>query len=298
MEIRVLRYFLAVAREGSITAAANTLHLTQPTLSRQLQDLEKELGQKLLVRGKYKVSLTPEGMILRKRAEEIVDLVEKTESEFQSIKDIVSGDIYIGCGETDSMKYVANVMKELQDEYPDIKFHIYSGNAEDVTEKLDKGLLDFGVLIQPIDLSKYDNLPLPDKDVWGVIAKKDSPLAQKDKVTLKDLVNVPLIASRQMSKKYSSQSGFLDWFGKEFEHLNIAATYNLVYNAAIMVNAGIGYAVTLDKLINTSDITNLCFIPLSPRLESGLDIVWKKHQVFSPAAKIFLDRLQKKFGTV
>ena len=298
MEIRVLRYFLAVAREGSITAAANTLHLTQPTLSRQLQDLEKELGQKLLVRGKYKVSLTPEGMILRKRAEEIVDMVEKTESEFQSIKDIVSGDIYIGCGETDSMKYVANVMKELQDEYPDIKFHIYSGNAEDVTEKLDKGLLDFGVLIQPIDLSKYDNLPLPDKDVWGVIAKKDSPLAQKDKVTLKDLVNVPLIASRQMSKKYSSQSGFLDWFGKEFEHLNIAATYNLVYNAAIMVNAGIGYAVTLDKLVNTSDITNLCFIPLSPRLESGLDIVWKKHQVFSPAAKIFLDRLQKKFGTV
>ena len=298
MEIRVLRYFLAVAREGSITAAANTLHLTQPTLSRQLQDLEKELGQKLLVRGKYKVSLTPEGMILRKRAEEIVDLVEKTESEFQSIKDIVSGDIYIGCGETDSMKYVANVMKELQDEYPDIKFHIYSGNAEDVTEKLDKGLLDFGVLIQPIDLSKYDNLPLPDKDVWGVIAKKDSPLAQKDKVTLKDLVNVPLIASRQMSKKYSSQSGFLDWFGKEFEHLNIAATYNLVYNAAIMVNAGIGYAVTLDKLVNTSDTTNLCFIPLSPRLESGLDIVWKKHQVFSPAAKIFLDKLQKKFGTV
>ena len=298
MEIRVLRYFLAVAREGSITAAANTLHLTQPTLSRQLQDLEKELGQKLLVRGKYKVSLTPEGMILRKRAEEIVDMVEKTESEFQSIKDIVSGDIYIGCGETDSMKYVANVMKELQDEYPDIKFHIYSGNAEDVTEKLDKGLLDFGVLIQPIDLSKYDNLPLPDKDVWGVIAKKDSPLAQKDKVTLKDLVNVPLIASRQMSKKYSSQSGFLDWFGKEFEHLNIAATYNLVYNAAIMVNAGIGYAVTLDKLVNTSDTTNLCFIPLSPRLESGLDIVWKKHQVFSPAAKIFLDRLQKKFGTV
>ena len=298
MEIRVLRYFLAVAREGSITAAANTLHLTQPTLSRQLQDLEKELGQKLLVRGKYKVSLTPEGMILRKRAEEIVDMVEKTESEFQSIKDIVSGDIYIGCGETDSMKYVANVMKELQDEYPDIKFHIYSGNAEDVTEKLDKGLLDFGVLIQPIDLSKYDNLPLPDKDVWGVIAKKDSPLAQKDKVTLKDLVNVPLIASRQMSKKYSSQSGFLDWFGKEFEHLNIAATYNLVYNAAIMVNAGIGYAVTLDKLVNTSDTTNLCFIPLSPRLESGLDIVWKKHQIFSPAAKIFLDRLQKKFGTV
>ncbi len=296
MEFRVLRYFLTVAREGSITAAANSLHLTQPTLSRQLQDLEKELGQKLFIRGKYKVSLTPEGMILRKRAEEIVDMVEKTEAEFQSIKDTVCGDIYIGCGETDSMKYVAQVMKELQDDYPEIKFHIFSGNAEDVTEKLDKGLLDFGVLIQPIDLSKYDNLPLPDKDVWGVITKKDSPLAQKDKAELKDLVNVPLIASRQMSKKYSAQSGFLDWFGEEFEHLNIAATYNLVYNAAIMVEAGIGYAITLDKLVNTTDITNLRFVPLYPKLESGLDIVWKKHQMFSPAAKLFLKRLQDKFS--
>lgn len=296
MEFRVLRYFLTVAREGSITAAANSLHLTQPTLSRQLQDLEKELGQKLFIRGKYKVSLTPEGMILRKRAEEIVDMVEKTEAEFQSIKDTVCGDIYIGCGETDSMKYVAQVMKELQDDYPEIKFHIFSGNAEDVTEKLDKGLLDFGVLIQPIDLSKYDNLPLPDKDVWGVITKKDSPLAQKNKAELKDLVNVPLIASRQMSKKYSAQSGFLDWFGEEFEHLNIAATYNLVYNAAIMVEAGIGYAITLDKLVNTTDITNLRFVPLYPKLESGLDIVWKKHQMFSPAAKLFLERLQDKFS--
>ena len=296
MEFRVLRYFLTVAREGSITAAANSLHLTQPTLSRQLQDLEKELGQKLFIRGKYKVSLTPEGMILRKRAEEIVDMVEKTEAEFQSIKDTVCGDIYIGCGETDSMKYVAQVMKELQDDYPEIKFHIFSGNAEDVTEKLDKGLLDFGVLIQPIDLSKYDNLPLPDKDVWGVITKKNSTLAQKNKAELKDLVNVPLIASRQMSKKYSAQSGFLDWFGEEFEHLNIAATYNLVYNAAIMVEAGIGYAITLDKLVNTTDITNLRFVPLYPKLESGLDIVWKKHQIFSPAAKLFLERLQDKFS--
>ena len=295
MEFRVLRYFLTVAREGSITAAANSLHLTQPTLSRQLQDLEKELGQKLLVRGKYKVSLTPEGMILRKRAEEIVDMVEKTEAEFQSISDIVGGDIYIGCGETDSMKHIAEVMKELQLQYPDIKFHIYSGNAEDVTEKLDKGLLDFGVLIQPIDLSKYDNITLPEKDVWGVIARSDSPIAEKNEVFLNDLTDVPLIASRQMSKKYSADSGFLDWFGVEFEKLNIVATYNLVYNAAIMVDAGMGYAVTLDKLVNTTANSNLCFKPLSPKLESGLDIVWKKYQVFSPAAKLFLEKLQEKF---
>ncbi len=295
MELRVLRYFLTVAREGSITAAANALHLTQPTLSRQLQDLEKELKQKLLIRGKYKIKLTPEGMILRKRAEEIVELVEKTEEEFNSISEIIAGDIYIGCGETDSMKYVAEVMKNIQNDYPDIKFHIYSGNAEDVTEKLDKGLLDFGILIQPIDLSKYDHITMPQKDVWGVIMRKDSPLAKKEVIKLEDLVKVPLIASRQMSKKYSADSGFLDWFGEEFDKLNIKATYNLVYNAAIMVESGIGYAVSLDKLIKESGGTNLCFRPLSPKLESGLDIVWKKSQIFSPAAKLFLEKLYDKF---
>ncbi len=295
MEVRVLRYFLTVAREGSITGAANYLHLTQPTLSRQLQDLEKELGQKLLIRGKHKVILTPEGMMLRKRAEEIVELVDKTEADFRSINDIIGGDIYIGSGETDSMKYIAEIMKDIQQIYPDIKFHIYSGNAEDVTEKLDKGLLDFGILIQPIDLSKYNNIALPEKDVWGVIMRKDSPLANKKEIKLEDLISVPLIASRQMSEKYSARSGFLSWFGKDFKKLNIVATYNLVYNAAIMVKAGIGYAVTLDKLVNTTGDSEICFRPLSPRLESGLDIVWKKYQVFSPAPKLFLDRLYEKF---
>ena len=294
MEVRVLRYFLTVAREGSITGAANYLHLTQPTLSRQLQDLEKELGQKLLIRGKHKVILTPEGMMLRKRAEEIVELVDKTEADFRSINDIIGGDIYIGSGETDSMKYIAEIMKDIQQIYPDIKFHIYSGNAEDVTEKLDKGLLDFGILIQPIDLSKYNNIALPEKDVWGVIMRKDSPLAHKKEIKLEDLISVPLIASRQMSEKYSAQSGFLNWFGKDFKKLNIVATYNLVYNAAIMVKAGIGYAVTLDKLVNTTGDSEICFRPLSPKLESSLDIVWKKYQVFSPAAKLFMDRLYEK----
>lgn len=293
MEFRVLRYFLTVAREGSITGAANSLHLTQPTLSRQLQDLEKELGQTLLIRGKHKITLTPEGMILRKRAEEIVDMVEKTEAEFNSISDAIGGDIYIGSGETDSMKYIARVMKDIQQEYPNVKFHVYSGNAEDVIEKLDKGLLDFGVLIQPIDLSKYDNITLPEKDLWGVLMLKSSPLAKKEFVTLEDLASVPILASRQMAKKYSAESGFLDWFGDAFEHLNIAVTYNLVYNAAIMVKAGIGYAVTLDKLVNTTGDSDLCFRPLKPKLESGLDIVWKKYQVFSPAAKLFLEKLSE-----
>ncbi len=296
MEIRVLKYFLAVAREGTITGAANSLHLTQPTLTRQLQDLEMELKQKLLIRGKHKITLTQEGMILRKRAEEIVELVEKTEAEFQSITEIISGDIYIGCGETDSMKYIAEVIKDIQADYPDIKFHIFSGNAEDVMEKLDKGLLDFGVLIQPIDLSKYDNITLPEKDVWGVIVRKDNVLARKKVIKLEDLIGVPILASRQMFPKYSKDSGFLDWFGDEFDNLNITATYNLIYNAAIMVKAGVGIAVTLDKLVDTSKDSELAFRPFSPRLESGLDIVWKKYQVFSPAAKLFMDKLKANFA--
>lgn len=295
MEIRVLKYFLAVAREGSITRAANSLHLTQPTLTRQLQELEKELKQKLLIRGKYKVTLTPEGLRLRKRAEEIIEMVEKTEAEFQSINDIICGDIYIGGGESDCMKYIAEVIKKVQTDYPDIKFHIHSGNAEDVTEKLDKGLLDFGVLIQPVDLAKYDNITLPEKDVWGVVMRKDSLLAKKEFVELKDLYGLPLINSRQAMRKTSSKNEFIEWFQGEFENLRTVGTINLVYNAAVMVKAGIGYAITLDKLVDVSEKSELCFRPLSPRLESGLDIVWKKSQVFSPAAALFLEKLKEKF---
>ncbi len=295
MEIRVLKYFLAVAREGSITGAANSLHLTQPTLTRQLQDLEKELKQKLFIRGKHNIILTPEGMILRKRAQEIVDMVEKTEAEFQSIGDTISGDIYIGSGETDSMKYIAEIIKEIQTDYPNIKFHIQSGNAEDVTEKLDKGLLDFGILIQPVDLLKYDHLTLPEKDIWGVVMRKDSPLAKKKCIKLEDLKGLPLLNSRQATRKTSSKNEFIEWFRGEYENMNTVATFNLVYNAAVMVKKGVGYAITLDKLVDISSESELCFRPLSPKLESGLDVVWKKYQLFSPAAKLFLEKMQEKF---
>ncbi len=295
MELRVLKYFLAIAKEGSITRAANSLHLTQPTLTRQLQDLEKELKQKLLIRGKYKVTLTPEGMILRKRAEEIVEMVEKTEAEFLSISDTISGDIYIGGGESDSMKYIAEIIKEIQIDFPQIKFHIYSGNAEDVIEKLDKGLLDFGILIHPVDISKYDNITLPEKDLWGVVMRKDSPLAKKKYIELDDLENIPLLNSRQAIRKTSDKNEFIEWFQNRFDKLNTVATFNLVYNAAVMVKAGIGYAITLNKLVDISKESELCFRPLKPKLESRLDIVWKKYQVFSPAAKLFLNKLQEKF---
>lgn len=296
MELRVLRYFLAVAREGNITGAANFLHLTQPTLSRQIKDLEEELGCQLLVRKSHRVVLTPEGMRLRKRAEEIISMVDKTEAEFLARENAVSGDIYIGGGETQAIRQIAEIIRELQEEYPDIHYHLYSGNAEDVTERLDKGLLDFGILIQPADISKYDYINLPSKDRWGVIMRKDSPMADKESIRKEDLLDVPLICSRQVMTQRRTENEFADWFGDDFDRLHVVTTFNLVYNAAIMVEAGVGYAVTLDKLAHTSEDSLLCFRPLMPPLESGMNIIWKKYQVFSPAAELFLERMNEAFG--
>lgn len=295
MEIRVLRYFLTVAREGNITAAANYLHLTQPTLSRQIKDLENELGQQLLIRKSRRVILTPEGMLLRKRAEEIISMVDKTEAEFSSMDNTISGDIYIGGGETQAIKLIANIMKELSNEYPGIRYHLYSGNAPDVTDRLDKGLLDFGLLIQPADLTKYDYLNLPEKDSWGVIMRQDSPLAEKEYIEKEDLLKLPLICSRQVVQLKGYGNQFAEWFGEDYKKLNIVTTFNLIYNATIMVETGMGYAITIDKLINTKD-SSLCFRPLKPKLESRLNIIWKKYQVFSPAAELFLQRLREEFG--
>lgn len=293
MELRVLRYFLTIAREGSITNAAEFLHITQPTLSRQMKDLETELGQKLFVRGSHSMSLTNEGMILRKRAEEIISMVDKTESEFRSMEGTIEGDIYIGGGETEAIKLIAQIAKELQSSYPKIRYHLYSGNAQDVTERLDKGLLDFGILIQPADISKYDYLNIPVKDIWGLVMRRDHPLAAKKAVSKKDLLKLPLICSRQAITQERSQNEFVRWFGDDFVKLNIVTTFNLAYNAAIMVDAGIGCAIVLDKIVNTSE--NLCFRPLIPRLEAGLNIVWKKYQVFSLPARLFLERLHEEF---
>lgn len=298
MEIRVLRYFLAIAREGSITNAANFLHVTQPTLSRQIHELEEELGQKLFTRSSRSMALTAEGMILRKRAEEIVSMVDKTEAEFSYMENDIGGDIYIGGGETEAIKLVAQIAKDLRDTYPNIHYHLYSGNSEDVTERLDKGLLDFGILIQPANITKYDYIHIPAKDTWGVIMRKDSPLAAKDYICKKDLLDVPLICSRQAIYQERSRNEFADWFGEDFDKLDIVTTFNLIYNAAIMVEAGIGYAVTIDKITNTSEDSSLCFRPLKPRLDSGLDIVWKKYQVFSSAAEIFLERLRQDFTNI
>ena len=251
MELRVLRYFLAVAREGSITGAANYLHLTQPTLSRQIRDLEEELGRPLLHRENHRITLTPEGMLLRRRAEEIVAMADKTQAEFSALEHSVSGDIYLGGGETQAIRPIAKILKQLREDYPGIRYHLFSGNAADVTERLDKGLLDFGILIQPADLSKYNHLTLPAKDLWGVLLPKSDPLAAKEAFQKEDLRNLPLICSRQAIAPNHAGNEFADWFGEDFQSLNIVTTFNLVYNAAMLVEAGVGYAITIDKLADT-----------------------------------------------
>ena len=291
MELRILKYFLAVAREESISGAAQALHMTQPTLSRQLMDLEEELGKQLLIRGSRRITLTEDGMLLRKRAAEILDLVEKAEAELTAPDEVVNGDIYIGGGETDAMRMIAEIATGLQRSCPDIRYHLYSGNADDVTERLDKGLLDFGVLIEPANMKKYDYIRLPATDTWGLLMPRDCPLAARPVIRPQDLWDLPIITSRQsmLSNEFSG------WLGKEFEKLRIVATYNLVYNASLLVAAGMGYALCLDKLVNTSEESPLCFRPLEPRMEVHLDIVWKKYQVFSGAAERFLKEVREAF---
>ena len=289
MELRVLRYFLAVAREETISGAAEYLHLSQPSLSRQLMDLEKELGKTLFVRGNRQITLTEDGELLRRRANEILALVEKTESELRDSQEAISGDVYIGGGETQAMRLIAQAAQKLHETHPYIRYHLYSGNSDDVTERLDKGLLDFGILIEPFNRKKYASLKIPTNDTWGVLMRKDCSLASQKTISPEDLWQLPLILSRQ-SITMESQ---LEWLGKSSDELNIVGTYNLIYNASLMVEEGVGYALCLDKLIYTKANSSLCFRPLSPCQEVGMDIVWKKYQVFSKPAKKFLEQIQQ-----
>jgi DNA-binding transcriptional LysR family regulator len=291
MEFRVLQYFLAAAREQSISGAAEYLHLSQPTLSRQLKELEEELGKQLFIRGNRRITLTEEGMILRKRAEEIVDLMQKTEKEIALNDAAIAGDIYIGAGETDAIRILARTARRLQENHPGIRLHIASGDSADVTEDLDKGLTDFGILFDPRDLSKYDYLKLPHQDTWGVLMRRDSPLAEKTAVTPEDLWDKPLILSRQ----HREGSALSMWLSRPEADLNVTATYSLLYNGSILVEEGIGYALTLDKIINTCG-SSLCFRPLSPPLTANLCIVWKKYQVLTKAAELFLNTLNEEIS--
>lgn len=287
MELRVLNYFLTIAREGSMTNAANVLHITQPTLSRQIRDLEAALGHPLFIRGSHSLSLTPEGILLRKRAEEILDLVRKTEQELSQQDEALAGDIYIGAGETVGVHFLTEPARALQKTFPHVRFHISSGDSRDVCEQLDRGLIDFGLLFGPVDPTKYHAIPLPHQDTWGVLMRKDSPLSQYDAITPELLRREPLILSRQ-SEGYPLLT---QWFGAELSQLNIVGTYSLLFNGSLMVEDGMGYALGLDQIIHSSENSPLCFRPLSPKLEADMHIVWKKQQVFSKAARHYLDRL-------
>lgn len=291
MELRLLEYFLAVAREQNITAAAESLHISQPALSTQLKNMEDELGKQLLIRGvkgSRKVILTEEGMILRKRAEEMLLLMRRTEEEITGSNETIAGNVFIGTGETEIVRLFAQVAKKLQKKYPDIRYNISSGNAEHVLEYLDKGLIDFGLLFTEIDSQKYEAIPVPITDTWGVLMRKDSPLAEKENICPEDLWDKPLIVSHQKGDDvYLNQ-----WLQREESELHIVATYNLLFNASLLVDEGLGYALCYDKLINTQG-SNLCFRPFSPRLEARGFIVWKKYQVFSKAANLFLQCLNE-----
>lgn len=288
MELRVLRYFLAVAQEESISAAAEYLHLTQPTLSRQLMELEEELGKTLFIRGKRRITLTEDGMLLRKRAGEILELVDKTQSELQGTGGAVAGDISIGAGETDAMRLIVRAAGDLQRQYPNIHFHIISGDRVDVAEHLDKGLIDFALLVGEVDTRKYDSLLLPVRDTWVVLMPKDHPLAARESICPEDLWDQPLTLSRQVR----DGSPVLKWMGRSLSQLNVVSTHNLIYNASLMVDEGLSLAVTLDKLINTTGDSRLCYRPLEPRLEVELYLVWKKYQVMTKASELFLERLR------
>ena len=291
MEFRLLEYFLAVAREQNITAAAESLHISQPALSTQLKALETELGKQLLIRGvkgSRKVVLTEEGMILRKRAEEMISLMRRTEEEITGSDENIAGNVFIGAGETETVRLFAQVAKKLQQRYPDIRYHISSGNAEHVLEYLDKGLIDFGLLFKEIDPQKYEAIPISVKDTWGVFMRKDSTLAEKETICPEDRWAKPLIVSHQKG----DDSYLNQWLQRKESELHIVATYNLLFNASLLVEEGLGYALCFDKLINTRG-SSLCFRPLSPRLEARGFIVWKKYQVFSKAVNLFLQSLRE-----
>lgn len=292
MELRVLQYFLAVAREQSIIRAAESLHLSQPTLSTQIKAMEEELGKQLLIRGtkgSRKVTLTEEGMILRKRAEEILNLVQKTKREIALSDQFIVGDVYIGTGETDAVRFIARAARELYKIYPGIHYHISSGNAQFVIEQLDKGLIDFGIVFGPVDQTKYSFIKMPFKDTWGVLMRQDSPIAAKETISPEDLRDKPLIVSQQEN----NQGELAAWMQKEVSELEIIATYNLLFNASLMVEEGLGYAIGFDKIINTSGNSNLCFRPLTPKREACMSIIWKKYQVFSKASEKFMQKMKE-----
>ena len=296
MELRVLRYFLAVAREQSVSAAAAALHISQPALSTQIKAMEQALGKQLFIRGTKgarKVALTEEGRLLRRRAEEILFLVKRTEEEIAGSDAVLAGDVYIGAGETDMVRLFAEAAKQLQAAHPDVCVHISSGNTAYVLDALDRGLIDFGLLFNEVDGRKYASIPVPFRDTWGVLMRRDAALADRAGVCPEDLWDKPLIVSQQPE----DARRISQWLDRELDSLHVVATYNLLFNASLLVEEGLGYALCLDKIMQTRG-SGLCFRPLRPALEAAASIVWKRQSSFSRAARAFLACLRSQLQPV
>lgn len=285
MEIRVLRYFLEAAREGNITRAAARLHLSQPTITRQLHQLGEELGVKLFTRGSVNIRLTREGLLLKERAQEIIELEEKTKTDLSSVQKDIGGIVCIGAGETAGMRFVGRVLRVLREQYKNVRYRVISGDREGVAEKLDKGLTDFGVFVGKVNLEKYDYLVLPDVDAWGLLLLKDDPLVEQGFVRPEDLLERPLLSSYQAM----AEGEFVEWLGYPVEKLNVVGLHNLMYNAAVMVREGLGVVLTIEGIIDTSEQSDFRFVPLKPEMAARLVLAWRKDTVLSPAAGKFLE---------
>lgn len=286
MELRTLRYFLIVAREENITHAAELLHISQPTLSRQLMQLADELGVKLLQRGKYNVYLTGKGALFRRRAQEIVNLADRALEEMKQEDELLTGTISIGCGELRSMAELAEIIVAFQSQYPLVHFDIHSAYNADIKDRLEQGLLDLGLLVEPVEISKYDFVRMRTKERWGVLVREDSDLAEHSDVHPKDLAQLPLMASRNELSWNEMES----WFGKSEEKPAISTTYNLLYNAAIILREKGGAALCLDL---EAHYDGLKFVPLSPPLEFFSALAWKEQQAYSKATEAFIRFLKK-----
>ena len=293
MEIRTLRYFLAVAREENMTKAAQILHVTQPTLSKALRSLEEELGKKLFTRHSFSIRLTDEGILLRDRAEDLVSMADKIEREFVLLDDITGGDLYFGLAESYQISFLAREIRKFKNNYPALRYHITSGDTEQIEEKLDKGLLDFGVFAEIPDSSKYESLVFPEADIWGLVMPVDSALAEKEAIRAEDLIGLPLFCSEQ-----SWKNDIPRWAGDKMGQLHLEGSYRLAYNASVFTREHLGYLLTFDKLLNTSPGSGLVFRPLAPALETKLYLVWKRYHTFSPIAFRFLKQLQVSFAQV
>ncbi len=290
MELRTMRYFLAVAREENMTRAAEQLHVTQPALSKQLKALEDELGKKLFTRHSFSIQLTEEGVLLRKRAEDLIKMADKITTEFLALDDVLGGDVYFGLAESYQIRYLAATIRRFKESYPGLHYHITSGDTEQVTEKLDKGIIDFAVLAQEPNTAKYHYLEFPAADLWGVVMPKDCKLAQKNAISIDDLIGLPLFCSEQGWNHDISK-----WSGNRMDKLHLEGSFRLSYNGSLFVRERLGYLLTFKHLIDTSSDSGLVFRPLTPKLETKIYLIWKKYQIFTPIAERLLEKLKSEY---